>query len=176
MGVCSSKPSSKTKLSGHRRSNIPVTDSNERHPDDNIDKKDEIEVAKKTPLFPFYSPSPAHFLFSKKSSPAPNGGSNSTTPRRFFKRPPSPAKHIKALARRRGSVKPNTAAIPEVDEVDRNMGLDKSFGFSKNFGSKYEIGEEVGRGHFGNTCKAKFKKGEFKGQTVAVKIIPKSKV
>jgi len=83
------------------------------------------------------------------------------------------------LARWRGSVKPNTAAIPEGDdeaERERNTGLDKSFGFSKHFGSKYEVGKEVLRGHFGYTCKAKFKKGEFKGQEVAVKVIPKSKV
>lgn len=178
MGVCSSKPSSKSKNSGHRATNITVKGSDERDLEENISKKEETEVGKKSPFFPFYSPSPAHYLFSKKSSPAPNGSSNSTTPRRFFKRPfppPSPAKHIKALARR-GSVKPNTAAIPEVDEGERNLGLDKSFGFSKHFEKKYEVGEEVGRGHFGHTCKAKFKKGEFKGQEVAVKVIPKSKM
>ncbi|GKV45255.1 hypothetical protein SLEP1_g52364 [Rubroshorea leprosula] len=49
------------------------------------------------------------------------------------------------------------------------------FGFSKHFGSKYELGEEVGRGHFGYTCSTKFKKGELKGQQVAVKVIPKAK-
>nr|XP_043640309.1 CDPK-related protein kinase-like [Erigeron canadensis] len=172
MGVCSSKPTSKNKLSGHRRSNIPAKNSNETDPDENIVKKD--ETVKKSPFFTFYSPSPAHNLFSKKSSP---GGSNSATPRRFFKRPPSPAKHIKALARRNGAVKPNAgSAIQEGERNNTNMGLDKSFGFLKNFGSKYEIGEEVGRGHFGHTCKAKFKKGEFKGQHVAVKVIPKSKM
>ncbi|KAI3813345.1 hypothetical protein L1987_18066 [Smallanthus sonchifolius] len=175
MGVCSSKPSSKTKSSGNRSSDIPAKDSEVGEI-----KKEETEVGKKSPFFPFYSPSPAHYLFSKKSSPATNSNSNSTTPRRFFKRPfppPSPAKHIKALARRHGAVKPNAAAaIPEVDEAERNTGLDKSFGFLKHFGNKYEIGEEVGRGHFGHTCKAKFKKGEFKGQEVAVKIIPKSKM
>ncbi|XP_076909376.1 CDPK-related kinase 5-like [Bidens hawaiensis] len=174
MGVCTSKP----KLSGHRNTNIPAKDS-----DDNI-KKEETEVGininiKKSPFFNFYTPSPAHYLFSKKSSPATNNNNNNNnnnTPRRFFKRPfppPSPAKHIKALARRH---KAAAAAIPEADESERNAGLDKSFGFSKHFGSKYEIGEEVGRGHFGHTCKAKFQKGEFKGQQVAVKIIPKSKM
>lgn len=55
-------------------------------------------------------------------------------------------------------------------------GLDKSFGFGKNFGAKYELGKEVGRGHFGHTSIARAKKGEIKGQLVAVKIIPKSKV
>lgn len=178
MGVCSSKPSTKTEFSGHRDTNIPVKDGGDGESGETISKKDEIEVGKKTPLFPFYSPSPAHYLFSKKSSPAPNASSNST-PRRFFKRPfppPSPAKHIKALARWHSSVKPNAAAIPEVNEAERNTGLDKSFGFSKHLGNKYELGEEVGRGHFGHTCKAKFKKGELKGQEVAVKVIPKSKM
>lgn len=56
------------------------------------------------------------------------------------------------------------------------MELDKRFGFSKEFTSRLEVGEEVGRGHFGYTCSAKFKKGERKGQQVAVKVIPKSKV
>ncbi|XP_064949153.1 CDPK-related kinase 5 [Musa acuminata AAA Group] len=137
-----------------------------------------------SPFFPFYSPSPAHSLFSKKSpSVASEGGGSATaTPRRFFKRPfppPSPAKHIRALlARRHGSVKPNEAAIPE-DEGEEGRavaGLDKSFGFSKGFTSKYEIGEEVGRGHFGYTCTAKLKKGESNGQQVAVKVIPKAKM
>ncbi|MCD7459143.1 hypothetical protein HAX54_040212 [Datura stramonium] len=35
--------------------------------------------------------------------------------------------------------------------------------------------EELGRA-FGYTCRAKFKKGEVKGQEVAVKVIPKSKM
>lgn len=192
MGGCSSKPSTGSKYSGHYDIDIPVKD------DDNDNKdveetttsssnkkttKDEIEVGKKSPFFPFYSPSPGRNWFSKKSSPAkspaPNVSSNST-PRRFFRRPfppPSPAKHIKSvLARRHGSVKPNEAAIPEGEEVEGVSGLDKSFGFSKHFGGKYELGEEVGRGHFGYTCKAKFKKGELKGQEVAVKVIPKSKM
>jgi serine/threonine protein kinase len=54
--------------------------------------------------------------------------------------------------------------------------LDKTFGFGKNFGAKYELGKEVGRGHFGHTCSAIVKKGEYKGQTVAVKIISKAKM
>lgn len=73
-------------------------------------------------------------------------------------------------------MKPNEAAIPEGSEAEAATGLDKSFGFSKHFGNKYELGEEVGRGHFGYTCKATFKKGELKGQQAAVKVIPKSKV
>ncbi|WOK93429.1 CDPK-related kinase 5-like [Canna indica] len=138
-----------------------------------------------SPFFPFYSPSPAHSLFSSKKSPSvasEGGGSATATPRRFFKLPfppPSPAKHIRAvLARRHGSVKPNEAAIPE-DEGEEGRGgagLDKNFGFLKGFASKYEIGEEVGRGHFGYTCTAKIKKGDGKDQPVAVKVIPKAKM
>ena len=71
-------------------------------------------------------------------------------------------------------MKPNEASIPEGSEVE--LGLDKSFGFLKQFFSKYELGEEVGRGHFGYTCSAKVKKGELKGEEVAVKVIPKAKV
>ncbi|PPD86336.1 hypothetical protein GOBAR_DD16730 [Gossypium barbadense] len=109
---------------------------------------------------------------------SPARSSTNSTPKRFFRRPfppPSPAKHIRAvLARRHGSVKPNEAAIPEGSDAEAagatGTGLDKSFGFSKHFGSKYELGDEVGRGHFGYTCTAKFKKGELKGQQVAVKM------
>ena len=126
--------------------------------------------------FSFYLPSPLP-PSSDKGSPA-NSSVASTPARGGFKRPfppPSPAKHIRALlARRHGSVKPNEASIPEGGEPD--LGLDKSFGFSKHFFAKYDLGEEVGRGHFGYTCSAKAKKGEHKGQDVAVKVIPKAKV
>ncbi|XP_072957413.1 CDPK-related kinase 3-like [Typha angustifolia] len=112
-----------------------------------------------------------------------------STPRRFFRRPfppPSPAKHIKAvLARRQGQPKPSEGTIPEEDggrigggggggEGDRP--LDKTFGYGKNFGDKYELGKEIGRGHFGHTCLARAKKGEITGQLVAVKIISKAKM
>ncbi|KAF8398214.1 hypothetical protein HHK36_017140 [Tetracentron sinense] len=128
----------------------------------------------KASKFPFYSPSPVPSAFKN----SPSNSSVSSTPLRIFKRPfppPSPAKHIKALlARRHGSVKPNEASIPEGNEDE--IGLDKNFGFSKQLLAKYELGEEMGRGHFGYTCSAKAKKGELKGQDVAVKVIPKSKV
>ncbi|XP_049384069.1 CDPK-related protein kinase-like [Solanum stenotomum] len=175
MGGCTSKPSPEPNYSNNDLyapdgTAIPAKANNEDNSLENKSKEG-AEVGKKSPFFPFYSPSPAHYFFSKKS-PA------NSTPRRFFKRPfppPSPAKHIRAvLARRHGSVKPN--AIPEGNELEGGGGLDKSFGFSKNFGNKYELGEEVGRGHFGYTCKAKFKKGELKGQEVAVKVIPKAKM
>ncbi|XP_075654595.1 CDPK-related kinase 5 [Castanea sativa] len=196
MGLCSSKPSTNPGLSSPRHdlqlakgNSIPDKDNSvaeTKQPpqipsSDNGDENrsaSEGQNGKKSPLFPFYSPSPAHSLFSKKS-PA-RSPSRKSTPNRFFKRPfppPSPAKHIRSvLARRHGSVKPNEASIPEGSESERVSGLDKSFGFSKHFGNKYELGDEVGRGHFGYTCSAKFKKGELKGQQVAVKVIPKAKM
>jgi hypothetical protein len=128
-------------------------------------------------------------------SPYPAGGASPlparSTPRRFFKRPfppPSPAKHIKAtLAKRLGGVKPKEGTIPEEGAAGPGGGgadaaaeaerpLDKTFGFGKNFGAKYELGKEVGRGHFGHTCSAVVTKGDYKGHTVAVKIISKAKV
>ncbi|KAL9273144.1 CDPK-related kinase 1-like protein [Drosera capensis] len=138
-----------------------------------IDPISNYEVAK-TPKFPFYSPSPLPSWF--KNSPA--NSSVKSTPLRFFKAPfppPSPAKHIRALLlRRHGSVKPNEASIPEGSECE--IGLNKNFGYSKQFKNHYEIGEEVGRGHFGYTCSAKGKRGSLKGEDVAVKVIPKSKL
>lgn len=202
MGLCNSKPS--PNLSSPKSDTVPATntsitaktkpipaedkpiptpssangETNNPSNEDEQNKDNSVNEGKKSPFFPFYSPSPAHYFFSKKSSPARS--SANSTPKRFFKRPfppPSPAKHIKAvLARRHGSVKPNETAIPEGSEAEPAAGLDKSFGFSKHFGNKYELGEEVGRGHFGYTCSAKFKKGELKGQQVAVKVIPKAKV
>ncbi|KAJ1297007.1 hypothetical protein BS78_01G345500 [Paspalum vaginatum] len=130
----------------------------------------------KQPKFSFYLPSPLP-PSSYKGSPA-NSSVTSTPARGGFKRPfppPSPAKHIRALlARRHGSVKPNEASIPEGGEPD--LGLDKSFGYSKHFAAKYDLGREVGRGHFGFTCSARAKKGELKGEDVAVKVIPKAKM
>lgn len=178
MGICTSKPPPEPYNSDHRHgveNPSPALNSGENRP------------AKKSPFFGIYSPSPAHYLFSKKSplwSPAPANGSSNSTPKRFFKRPfppPSPAKHIRSvLARRQGTVKPNAAGdtIPEGSEpgTATGTGLDKRFGFSKHFSDKYEVGEEVGRGHFGYTRVATAKKGELKGQQVAVKIIPKSKM
>ncbi|XP_004493390.1 CDPK-related kinase 7-like isoform X2 [Cicer arietinum] len=133
-------------------------------------------TTKSSSKFPFFSPSPLPSFF--KNSPANSNSSVSSTPLRIFKRPfppPSPAKHIRALlARRHGSVKPNEATIPEGSECE--VGLDKSFGFSKHFVTHFELGQEVGRGHFGYTCSAKGKKGSFKGHDVAVKVISKSKM
>ncbi|XP_058204860.1 CDPK-related kinase 1-like isoform X2 [Rhododendron vialii] len=159
MGLCHGKPIEKSENPIVLGENEPAFNS---------------QTGKSSSKFPFYSPSPLPSLF--KNSPA--NSSVSSTPLRIFKRPfppPSPAKHIRALlARRHGSVKPNEASIPEGSEIE--LGLDKNFGFSKQFLTHYEMEEEVGRGHFGYTCSAKAKKGSLKGQDVAVKVIPKSKM
>uniref|UniRef100_A0A0C9RH13 TSA: Wollemia nobilis Ref_Wollemi_Transcript_25043_2740 transcribed RNA sequence n=1 Tax=Wollemia nobilis TaxID=56998 RepID=A0A0C9RH13_9CONI len=123
-----------------------------------------------------HAPSPLPGTLPPGVPPSPSR----STPRRFFRRPfppPSPAKHIKAsLAKRHGAPKqPKDGPIPE-DGVENERPLDKSFGYSKNFTSKYELGHEVGRGHFGHTCYAKARKGELKGQAVAVKVISKAKM
>lgn len=76
--------------------------------------------------------------------------------------------------------KSRKASIQEENQIrEEGLGevqLDKSFGYSTNFGAKFELGREVGRGHFGHTFWAKGKKGDLKGKPVAVKIISKSKV
>ncbi|MED6121062.1 Cyclin-dependent kinase 4 [Stylosanthes scabra] len=139
---------------------------------------------------------PARGLLSPWRSPYPHGGgvtpspARAATPRRIFRRPfppPSPAKHIRAsLAKRlgRGAVAarakegtiPEEAAVAEEEAEEEEEELDKRFGYGKNFGAKYEIGKEIGKGHFGHTCYARCKKGELKDQAVAVKIISKSKM
>lgn len=127
--------------------------------------------------YPFGSTTPASGV-----SPSPAR----STPRRFFKRPfppPSPAKHIRASLRKLG--KKRTPTIPEHDDDHRDQQhldqqqqqpLDKNFGYNSNFGAKYEIGNEVGRGHFGHTCSAKGRKPNLRDLPLAVKIINKAKV
>ncbi|PWA97137.1 hypothetical protein CTI12_AA032280 [Artemisia annua] len=86
---------------------------------------------------------------------------------------------MSALLRRQKTAVAEPIAEGENGETRENggdRGLDKSFGYSKNFGAKYELGKEVGRGHFGHTCWAKCKKGVLKNQSVAVKIITKAKM
>ncbi|KAI9123834.1 hypothetical protein K1719_005134 [Acacia pycnantha] len=174
MGLCTSKPQKRNQFSVQELEGDHGSCDPSSIPKGSPTPKNEIVSGKQSPFFPFYSPSPARFF---KKSPAPTGGprSASSTPGRVFRRPfppPSPAKHIKAfLAKRQG--KKTSKAIPEDgEEVD----LDKRFGFSKEFTSRLEVGEEVGRGHFGYTCSARFKKGEHKGKQVAVKVIPKAKM
>ncbi|XP_010035305.2 CDPK-related kinase 4 isoform X1 [Eucalyptus grandis] len=122
---------------------------------------------------PFPSPLPAGVA----ASPSP-----ARTPLRKFRwplPPPSPARPIMSLiAKRRGRGAPKEGPIAEEQAVDGEgePPLDKSFGYAKNFCARFELGKEVGRGHFGHTCWAKGKKGELKGQNVAVKIISKAKM
>ncbi|XP_010523831.1 PREDICTED: CDPK-related kinase 3 [Tarenaya hassleriana] len=129
------------------------------------------------------SPWPSPFPHGSTASPLPAGVSpspaRSSTPRRFFRRPfppPSPAKHIKASLIKRLGGKPKEGPIPEEQGSELDQSLDKSFGYGKNFGAKYELGKEVGRGHFGHTCAARGKKGEFRDHPFAVKIISKAKM
>ncbi|KAM0006661.1 putative protein kinase CAMK-CDPK family [Helianthus debilis subsp. tardiflorus] len=154
MGIFSSKHKNSPK-----NKEIPVAAA--KHNNDNAiektgKKKNHNAGEKKSTFFAFY---PGKYVFSKKGTNA--------TPKRFFRRafaPLSPAQHMKGvLARRTG-------------KGGGEEKLNKSFGFSKHIGHKYDIGEEVGKGHFGHTRRAKCKKGEFKGQQVAVKIIPKKKM
>ncbi|KAK4480534.1 hypothetical protein RD792_013610 [Penstemon davidsonii] len=126
---------------------------------------------------------PAHsYGTSPWQSPYPAGLAPSPSPARTPGRkfrwplpPPSPAKPIMSAFMKRN---PATKPVPE--EVSggegRERSLDKIFGYSKNFATKYELGKEVGRGHFGHTCRAKGKKGKMKNQQVAVKIISKAKM
>ncbi|GER30116.1 calcium-dependent protein kinase [Striga asiatica] len=124
------------------------------------------------------------FTASPWQSPYPAGIAPSPSPARTPGRkfrwplpPPSPAKPImSALFKRQPATQP-ARPIPEEAAGDGGeRQLDKSFGYSKNFAAKYELGKEVGRGHFGHTCWAKGKKGELKNQQVAVKIISKAKM
>ncbi|KAK4804922.1 hypothetical protein SAY86_004739 [Trapa natans] len=176
MGICTSKPPARPNPYAPRDENgQPQMDpcESEPHPPN---LKSSVPPS---PFFPFYSPSPSPanpYLIKSPSAAA-------STPHRLFKRtfpPPSPAKHIKAfLARRQGRKKAEaSASIPEgrEEEGHEEVELDKRFGFSKELTSRLEVGQEVGRGHFGYTCRARFKKGEFKGQQVAVKVIPKAKM
>ncbi|KAJ0229764.1 CDPK-related kinase 8 [Hirschfeldia incana] len=181
MGGCTSKPST----SG-RRDN-PFFPGNDYPLIDNPTPTP--SAAKASPFFPFYTPSPARHRRNRSRDVATGGGGESksaaSTPLRQLRRafnPPSPAKHIRALRRRKGkkeaalSAETQREADAPPQEEGEEVGLDKRFGFAKDFQSRVELGDEIGRGHFGYTCSAKFKRGELKGQVVAVKIIPKSKM
>ncbi|TYH90367.1 hypothetical protein ES332_A13G043600v1 [Gossypium tomentosum] len=169
MGACTSKPSKPNSYATreNHHNDYPATSQLPKSP------PPPPLLPPTTPFLPLYTPSPAHH-HQKPKTPS--------TPLRFLRRPfppPSPAKHIRAVLRRRKSNKKaeNEGKIVEGDEEEEEgVDLDKRFGFSKELKSKLEVKEEVGRGHFGYTCSAKFKKGEFKDQQVAVKVIPKSKM
>ncbi|XP_044366560.1 disease resistance protein RGA5 isoform X2 [Triticum aestivum] len=125
----------------------------------------------------------------QQTPPGVSPSSVRSTSRMFFKHPfpsPSLAKHIKSmLPKRLGGRKPKKGTVPEKggggigaagDGAEVERPLDKTFGFVENHRAKYELGEEVGRGHFGYVCSAVVKEGEYKGQTAAVKVIPKAKM
>lgn len=182
MGACSSKPHQKPNPYAKRENPEPLQIPEPTINLETLVREDGVENAgKKSPFFSFYSPSPARFLSSKKSSPAATGGG--TSQRRMLKMPfppPSPAKHLKAmLLRRHGgdeAVKPRDKGVMEAEKGYETAELNKSFGFSTQFTSRYEVKEKVGRGHFGYTCSAIATKGKLKGQNVAAKIIPKAKM
>ncbi|KAF8397182.1 hypothetical protein HHK36_016089 [Tetracentron sinense] len=77
MGLCNSKSSSKPNLQASKveepvkksptNSATPVNEGNENH----RQPEEEVNVGKRSPFFPFYSPSPAHYLFSNKSPANP---------------------------------------------------------------------------------------------------------
>ncbi|CAH8392746.1 unnamed protein product [Eruca vesicaria subsp. sativa] len=180
MGGCTSKPSTSVKPNPYApKDTLPQND-------DSTPARTSTAV-KASPFFPFFTPSPAARHRRNKSR---DGGGESksvtSTPLRQLARafhPPSPAKHIRDVLRRRKGKKEVATTLPaaskseeEEEEEREEVGLDKRFGFSKDFKSRMELGEEIGRGHFGYTCSAKFKKGEFKDHEVAVKVIPKSKM
>ncbi|KAH6559515.1 hypothetical protein KP509_1Z004900 [Ceratopteris richardii] len=190
MGICYGKNFSEDEKPKVDNANLGSTDGQTTEEPSSVPAKDINEEAKpkaeksKPPLPPKspyriwaspYRGSPFRSPFRSLNGTSPV---NATTPGRTFKRPfppPSPAKHIQAaLAKRFGNLKLKEGTSPGHQGAEKP--LDKVFGYSKNFNQKYELGQEVGRGHFGNTCKATIKKGDSKGLAVAVKIITKAKM
>ncbi|KAJ9561111.1 hypothetical protein OSB04_006271 [Centaurea solstitialis] len=163
MGTCASKSSKPPKRNPYRPRDFPEPlQTPENNNNNNQQQSDDEEKVK--PSF-FSTPSPVRFFLGNKKSPARG---NSTPTRGPFP-PPSPAKHIMAvLTRRRRPVTEGAGGA--------GAGLDKRFGLSKRFKDRYEVGEEVGRGHFGYTLSATCKSGDHSGQKVAVKVIPKAKM
>ncbi|KAJ0238330.1 CDPK-related kinase 2 [Hirschfeldia incana] len=177
MGGCTSKPSTSVKPN-------PYAPKEPLPPNDDSTPARTSAAVKASPFFPFYTPSPAKHRRNKSHHRDDGGGGDSksvtSTPLRQLARafhPPSPAKHIRDVLRRRKEKKEAAPPAARQQEEEREeVGLDKRFGFAKDFQNRMELGEEIGRGHFGYTCSAKFKKGELKDHEVAVKVIPKSKM
>ncbi|CAI0447058.1 unnamed protein product [Linum tenue] len=164
MGGCTSKPSKSNPYAPKNNHQFPTQDDQQ--------PQATSPLPNASPFFPSYTPNP--------SRPA-----STPTPMQIFKKKPfpplSPAKHICAVLRLRKDkkkVKGDGGGGGEDNESEEVEGaeLDKQFGFSKELASRLEVGEEVGRGHFGYTCSAKIRLGDRKGQQVAVKVIPKSKM
>lgn len=180
MGQCYGKAA----VSGDNHGGAATFDTHPQSPPPASEAPNNVPSVRNTPArssatspwpspYPHGAPSPLGVGGGVTPSPA------RSTPRRFFRMPfppPSPAKHIRASLRKRlASAKPKEGPIPE-HGTEAEQKLDKSFGYGKNFGAKYELGKEIGRGHFGHTCFAKGKKGDLRDQLVAVKIISKAKM
>ncbi|KAH7575198.1 hypothetical protein JRO89_XS02G0061400 [Xanthoceras sorbifolium] len=179
MGACNSKPP-RANPYAPRPPNDHIAPLSPPKDDDRQDAANQPHSS--SPFFPFYTPSPAYLWKKSPAAAKTKAKSANSTPLAFFRRPfppPSPAKHIRAVLRRRRQQQTkkdaSTAAIPEAEEEEA-VELDKRFGFSRELTSMLEVGEEVGRGHFGYTCCGRYKKGILKGQQVAVKIIHKAKM
>ncbi|PIN22526.1 Ca2+/calmodulin-dependent protein kinase, EF-Hand protein superfamily [Handroanthus impetiginosus] len=193
MGQCYGKTIPTADNDGYATTTITTTaSSHEADPSSHAPPSNGTPSVKNTPArsSAANSPWPSPYPFGGGGG-TPSGVSPSparSTPRRFFKKPfppPSPAKHIRASLRKLGQRKksPKEGPIPEdaaaavAEETEQqHHALDKNFGYNKNFGAKYELGKEVGRGHFGHTCFAKGRKGELKDMPLAVKIISKAKM
>ncbi|KAF8045977.1 hypothetical protein N665_4157s0003, partial [Sinapis alba] len=177
MGGCTSKPSTSVKPNAYApRDTIPQNDDSTPAHHEKSPARTSTAV-KASPFFPFHTPSPARHRRNKSRDGGGESKSVTSTPLRQLARafhPPSPTKHIRDVLRRRKGKK--EATLPAESKSEEEVGLDKRFGYSKEFQSRMELGEEIGRGHFGYTCSAKFKKGELKDHEVAVKVIPKSKM
>ncbi|KAD5318331.1 hypothetical protein E3N88_18277 [Mikania micrantha] len=158
MGGCASKPP--------RRNPYLPPDSPEqpKTPENGHRREDDGEPSVVGKASPFYSLSPVD---NKKSPARPSSGNS--TPKKTPFPPPSPAKHIMTLLMKR-------RRRTDHDGSEVMAGLDKRFGLSKQFRDHYDIGEEVGRGHFGYTISATCKSGDHAGEKVAVKVLPKAKM
>ncbi|KAI3786308.1 hypothetical protein L1987_39899 [Smallanthus sonchifolius] len=161
MGACASKPPRRNPYSPRDLPEQPNT------PEHDHRREDDGESPATGKASPFHSLSPVRSLLGNKKSPTRPSSSNSTPKRGAFP-PPSPAKHIMAVLMRRRRRKD--------DGQEEVAGLDKRFGLLKRFRDHYDIGDEVGRGHFGYTISATCKSGDHTGEKVAVKVIPKAKM
>ncbi|KAJ4835903.1 CDPK- kinase 6 [Turnera subulata] len=181
MGHCCSKDASSSPVAKHESHTAGGAGNRQNHQAAEV-------VPAPTPSTAGTNSNSNSFSSSPFQSPLPSGvqpsPSPAATPGRKFRwplPPPSPAKPIMAIMRRKGHGKsPRQGTIPEEGDGEATppaaASLDKSFGYPSNMAAKYELGKEVGRGHFGHTCWGKGKKGELKGQPVAVKIISKAKM
>ncbi|KAL9240571.1 hypothetical protein vseg_014773 [Gypsophila vaccaria] len=184
-----------------RKSSVVVTDMTVAQPPSPPPASTSGRQTPPSSQSPWMSPYPA----GVNPSPSPATATPGRRRLKWPFPPPSPAKPIMAALRRRRGSRDGVAPVGVVgegegagtgtgtgeggvagvaggetgagrDEEGRGRGLDRNFGYGKNVGGKYELGKEVGRGHFGHTCWAKGKKGELKGQIVAIKVISKAKM